>query len=289
MADSIDDLRFFVTLAETSTLTEAARIWGTSTARVSRRLRSIEDRLRIQLVLRRGSRGFELTGEGRTFRDEGRRILDQLEALEDDLSPEDRALSGHLRVVSTVGYGRHVVAPLVRSFREANLGVQVTLELSTLPLSAMVPGFDVAIQVGPVSDSALTLVKLESNRRVLVASPDYLERHGTPRLLADLQNHRCLVIRENGRSSSWPFIVEGRQVQVPIDADLECSDGDVVVDWCLKGTGIAMRSLWHVKDHLDSGDLVAVLPDIATPQADVVALYDADRHIAPRVGIFQGV
>lgn len=283
MALPVDDLEFFVTLAEAPTLTAAARHWGVSVAVVSRRLAALEGRLGVGLAAR-GARGIALTPEGERYRARGLEILRQIRDLEASVHPDPKELKGQMRVLSTVGLGRLHVAPLLAEFQRAHPGVEVSLELSSLPVAASLPDVDIAVRVGRVPDSSLLMRKLLSNRRVLVAAPSYAERRGLPAGLEELREHDCLVIRENDRESAWHFEVQGRPVTVPVSGALACNDGLAVTDWCLKGAGIAMRSLWHVGAYLDSGDLLPVLPEVATPSADVLALTERAMHTPPRVG-----
>lgn len=279
MAD-VDDLEFFVTLAAAGTMTEAARHWGVSVSAVSRRLKALEERLGTPLVHRR-ARGLELTAEGQQYHVRGGEILQQLRDLESSTNPDPKDLTGSIRLVSTVGLGRLHIAPLVHEFRRRHPGVDISLELTSLPLSAAVPGFDIGIRVGRVRDSSLAIRQLLPNRRVVVAAPTYLAAHGAPASLDDLKNHALLVVRENDGESIWRFLKDGQETAVPVRGGLVCNDGIAVTEWCLAGAGLAMRSVWHVAPYVRDGRLVQVLSDIGTPEADVVALFDTGTP--PRV------
>lgn len=282
MPSDVDDLEFFATLAAAGTMTEAARHWGVSISVVSRRLKALERRLGASLV-RRGARGLELTTEGRRYHTRGSEILRQLRELENSIHPDPRDLMGSIRVVSSVGLGRLHIAPLLHEFRDAHPGVDLSLELTSLPLSASVPGFDVGIHVGRVRDSALSARQLLPNRRIVVASPHYLAKYGVPRELDDLKAHSLLVVRENEGESTWRFYEAGKELALPVRGALVCNDGIAVTDWCLAGAGLAMRSSWHVAPFVRRGELVQVLPAIATPDANVLALFDAGGRAPPRV------
>lgn len=273
---TIDDLEYFTTLAGARTLTEAARYWGVSVSIVSRRLKAIEERLGVRLV-ERGARGIELTPEGRIYRSRGAEILQQVIDLESLMNPNPQELSGSVRVVCTVGLGRMHVGPLLKEFQAAHPKVECALELSSLPLSASLSGFDVGIHVGRVRDSSLSMRQLLPNRRVVVASPQYLAEYGRPTTIDDLKQHNCLVVRENEGESLWRFLVSGKEVSVPVRGGLSCNDGIVVTDWCIAGAGLAMRSEWHVSQFIRSEQLVHVLPEVKTPEAHVVALFDSSR------------
>lgn len=280
MSVPTDDLEFSTTLAGAQTLTEAARHWGVSVASVSRRLQALEARLGVALVTRR-PRGLELTPEGQQYRRHGTEILQQVRDLEAALNPDPHALTGRIRLISTVGLGRMHLAPILHEFQRDHPGVELELELSSEPLGASMPGFDVAVRVGEVPDSTLVMHRLAENRRVLVASPRYLGEHGTPQNVEDLRFHRCLRVRENERDSNWDFLVEGRTVSVSVSGTLSCNDGLAVTDWCRAGAGIAMRSTWHVGPMISSGELVHVLPHVETPQANILALTERSVYTPP--------
>lgn len=282
MSADVDDLEFFVTLAAAGTMTEAARHWGVSVSVVSRRLKNLERRLGAPLATRR-ARGLELTAEGRQYRRRGAEILQAVKDLETSINPDPQDLTGSIRVVCTVGLGRLRIAPLLRQFHDLHPGTDCSLELTSLPLSASLPGYDLAVHVGRVPDSTLAMRHLLRNRRVLVASPAYLATHGTPASLHDLRFHDLLVVKENEGDSSWRFIDNDKEITLPVRGALTCNDGIVATEWCLGGAGIAMRSTWHVEPYLRRGELIQVLPEIATPEANVVALFAAGAHTPPRV------
>jgi len=281
---SVDDLEFFTALVAAGTMTEAARHWGVSVSVVSRRLRALEQRLGVRLA-RRGSRALTLTPEGERYRAGGLSILQQVRDLDASIGNTPGEISGPVRVVSTVGLGRLHIAPLLREFQSLHRRVECSLELTSLPLSAVQPGYDIGIHVGPLPDSSRAVRRLLGNRRVVVASPGYLARHGVPGDVRELRGHDCLVLRENEGDVSWRFLLDGKETGVPVRGKLLCNDGIALLDWCLDGAGLAMRSLWHVEPYLRRGDLVHVLPHVPTPQADVVAVFDAGPGVPARVQV----
>ncbi|MGO1510266.1 MAG: LysR family transcriptional regulator [Actinomycetaceae bacterium] len=281
MTSEVDDLEFFTVLAAAGTMTEAARHWGVSVSAVSRRLRGLEERLGTPLAHRR-ARGLEPTAEGRRYAERGAELLQAVRDLEESLHPDTATLSGPLRVISTVGLGRAHVAPLLRELHALHPDLVVRLELSSLPLGASLPGFDLAVRVGDVPDSTLELHPLLPNRRIVVASPAYLAARGAPTSVEDLVGHDCLVVHE-GERDGWEFEAGGRRVRVPVSGRLTCTDGLAVTQWCLDGAGLAMRSTWDVAEHVRSGALVQVLPDVPTPEANVVALHAGGGRAPARV------
>lgn len=278
----VDDLAFFRVVAGSESLTAAARELSSSLPVVSRRLAALEQRLGVRLV-HRGARRMSLTPEGRLYAGRAAAILDQVHELDEQVADGAGHLRGAVTVLSTPGIGRAHIAPLLGDFVAQHPGVRAQLQVSSLPLQPQRRGFDVAIRVGSAPDSSLKMRRLAPGRRVPCASPAYLARRGTPATLADLADHDCIALRENEATSpAWAFGERGART-VAVGAHLSSNDGDVVTGWALDGRGIIMRSEWQVREHLASGALVRVLPEVATPRADVYALFDAERHVPRRV------
>ncbi|MFI8090786.1 LysR family transcriptional regulator [Streptomyces sp. NPDC086080] len=283
MKTSIDDLRFFQVVAASETLTAAARRLDSSLPVVSKRLRALEERLDVRLV-QRGTRRMVLTSEGALYAGRLESILAQLRELEDLVTEGSGELRGSLVVQATLGLGRDHVAPLVGEFAARHPHLQVELHTSALPLRPHRRQFDVAVHVGSPHDSSLRMRRLAKNRRVPCAAPSYLARRGTPARVEDLAEHDCIVLRENeGDYALWRFGEAGAPRQVRVGGSLSSNDGGVVTGWALEGRGVIMRSEWHVRPHIERGELVRVLPDVPTPAADVYALHEDDGHVPRRV------
>ncbi|WP_432251764.1 LysR family transcriptional regulator [Streptomyces sp. HNM1019] len=282
----MDDLWFFQVVASNETLTAASRELGCSLSVVSKRLSALEQRLDARLV-QRGARRLVLTSEGEQYAARSRTILDQVRDLEESLADRSAHLRGSLTVEATLGLGRAHVAPLVGEFGAAHPHLRVQLQTSALPLRPHRRTFDVAVHVGPPPDSSLRMRRLAANRRVPCAAPGYLAERGVPRTIDDLADHNCIVLREKESDYAlWRFGDTAHPRQVRVHGDLASNDGDVVTDWALQGRGVIMRSEWHVGPHLESGDLVRVLPHCPTPAADIYALHGGNGHVPLRVSRF---
>ncbi|MFJ6699424.1 LysR family transcriptional regulator [Streptomyces sp. NPDC091272] len=280
---SVDDLRFFQVVAASETLTAAARELDWSLPVVSKRLRALESRLDVRLV-QRGTRRLELTSEGALYANGLDSILDRLRELEDLVTEKSGDLRGALLVQATLGLGRAHVAPLLAEFAASHPQLQVQLDTSALPLRPHRRKFDVAVHVGSPPDSSLRMRRLAENRRVPCAAPSYLERRGAPTDIEDLARHDCIVLRENeGDYALWRFGDVSDPRHVRVRGPLSSNDGDIVTSWALEGRGVIMRSEWHVRPHIERGNLVRVLPHIPTPAADIYALLEDDGHVPRRV------
>lgn len=183
----------FVEVVARGSLSAAARAEGIAPAMIGRRLDALEARLGVKL-LQRTTRRLVLTDEGSAFLEDCQRILAEVGDAESAISEHSMRASGHLTVSAPAGFGRQHVAPLLPSFLAEHRDVSINLNLSDRVVDLVAEGVDVAIRIASLDDSNLVGVKLADNRRVVVASPAYLKRHGWPRQLADLARHNCLPI-----------------------------------------------------------------------------------------------
>ncbi|AUM00850.1 LysR family transcriptional regulator [Zoogloeaceae bacteirum Par-f-2] len=278
--DQLKQIESFVSVATRGSLSAAAREAGVTPAVIGRRLDALEARLGVKLLLRT-TRRITLTFEGSAFLEDCQRILNDLANAEASVSLGGIKPSGHLRLTAPAGFGRRHVAPVVMRFLQDNPEVSCTLELSDRMVDLLNEGFDCAIRIGELPDSSLVSVRLAENRRVVVASRDYLARHGIPQRPQDLLGHNCLCLAQQ---RGWQFTGEdGAPLLLRVAGNLECNDGAVLRDWTLAGLGLAWRSLWEVGEDLRSGRLVQVLEKWAAAPLGIYAVYPQRRHLALRV------
>jgi DNA-binding transcriptional LysR family regulator len=275
----------FVEVVARGSLSAAARAEGIAPAMIGRRLDALETRLGVKL-LQRTTRRLALTNEGAAFLEDCQRILGELEEAEAAIAERSARASGHLLVSAPAGFGRQHVAPLLPSFLAEHRDVSVNLNLNDRLVDVVGEGVDVAIRIASLSDSSLIGVKLADNQRVLVGSPAYLKRHGTPQTLADLAKHNCLPISSEGSQRGWTFIENGKQVTLKVAGNMVCNDGEVLHDWALAGKGLAWRSMWEVGPEIRAGRLCTVLDHHAAPGNDIHAVFAQRRHLPLRIRAF---
>lgn len=284
--DRFKQIATFAAVAARGSLSAAARAEGLSPAVVSRRIDALEERLGVKLM-QRTTRRVTLTFEGTAFLEDCQRILREMHDAEASVTLGGVKASGHLRITAPAGFGRQHVAPLVPAFVAEHPEVSITLLLSDRIADIVNEGVDLAIRIGSLEDSNLVAVKLADNSRAVVASPAYLERHGTPRHPDELGGHRCLTLGpEANQSRGWQFIVDGESYAVRGDGPFECNDGAVLHDWALAGQGLAWRSLWEIGDDLREGRLVTVLDEFAAPGTAIHAVFAERRRLPLRVRMF---
>ena len=275
----------FVEVIARGSLSAAARAEGIAPAMIGRRLDALETRLGVKL-LQRTTRKLALTNEGAAFLEDCQRILGELEEAESAVAERSARASGHLLVSAPAGFGRQHVAPLLPSFLAEHRDVTVNLNLNDRMVDVVGEGVDVAIRIASLSDSSLVGVKLADNHRVLVASPAYLKRHGTPLALADLAKHNCLAISSEGSQRGWTFLEHGKSVTLKVAGNMVCNDGEVLHDWALAGKGLAWRSMWEVGPEIRAGRLQTVLDQHAAAGNDIHAVFAQRRHLPLRIRAF---
>jgi DNA-binding transcriptional LysR family regulator len=288
--DKLKQLESFVSVATRGSLTAAARAEGVAPAIMGRRLDALEQRLGVKLLVRT-TRRISLTHEGSSFLEDCQRLLADFASAEASVTAGGVKASGHLRVTAPAGFGRRHVAPLVPRFRELHADVSISLNLSDRVVDLAGEGFDCAVRVGDMPDSSLISVRLADNRRLCVATPRYLKQHGTPAHPGELAKFDCLTLSsEASQTRGWAFKVPkgagSDLVYLKPGGPLNCSDGQVLHDWCLAGYGIAWRSTWEVEAEIAAGSLVALLEDFAAPANGIYAVFPHAKHLPLRVRLW---
>jgi DNA-binding transcriptional LysR family regulator len=288
--DKLKQLESFVSVAIRGTLTAAARAEGVAPAIMGRRLDALEERLGVKLLVRT-TRRITLTHEGSAFLEDCQRLLADLANAEASVSAGGVKASGHLRITAPAGFGRRHVAPLVPRFRELHADVTISLNLSDRVVDLAGEGYDCAVRVGDLPDSSLVSVRMADNRRLCVATPKYLQQHGTPRHPNELSRFDCLTLSSDAsQTRGWAFRVaknDGEEVvHLKAGGPLDCSDGQVLHDWCLAGYGIAWRSTWEVESEISAGRLLEVLPEFAAPPNGIYAVFPQRKHLPLRVRLW---
>ena len=284
--DRLKQIETFTAVATKGSLTAAARAEGVAPAVIGRRVDSLEERLGVKLLLRT-TRRITLTHEGSAFLEDCQRLLADLANAEASVSAGGVKASGHLRVTAPAGFGRRHVAPLVPRFLAQHPDVSVSLNLSDRVVDIVNEGFDCAVRVGDLGDSSLISVRLADNRRLCVASPTYLQRAGVPQSPSDLSRHECLTLSsEASQTRGWAFVIDGQLTHLRPSGRVDCSDGQVLHDWCLAGLGVAWRSTWEVEDEVRDGRLQAVLQDFAAPPNGIYAVFPQRKHLPLRVRLW---
>ncbi|GDY39054.1 LysR family transcriptional regulator [Acidovorax sp. NB1] len=262
----------------------AATELGTSPAYVSKRIRLLEQDLQVKL-LHRTTRRVAVTEEGERVFHWAQRILDDMEQLMQEVAVTRSEPRGLLRVSSSFGFGRQIVAPALSRLVAQHPGLQVRLEVFDRLVDVAGEGFDLDVRVGDEIAPHLIARRLADNHRVLCAAPAYLQRKGSPRTVADLAAHDCLVIKERDHPFGvWRLRSGAQEESVKVRGPLSANNGEMAVQWAVDGRGVVLRSLWDVGAHLQTGRLVQVLPQWQQ-EANVWAVYPTRLERSAKVRV----
>ena len=284
--DRFEDLQTFAAIVETGSFTAAAERLGANKSGVSRRVSALEERLGVQLI-RRTTRRLNLTDTGRSFYERAVGILADLDEAEAAVAQAHGELRGRLRVALPLSFGlRHMGEPIDR-FNKLHPRVCFDLDLSDRRVDLFEEGIDVALRIGKLRDSSLIARRLFEAHTVVAASPEYLEKNGTPQSPQALADHACLVysnLAEPDRCS-W-YDERGNLQRVQVRVAMSANNGDMLSQAAADGLGIVMQPTFIAHDRIRDGALVPILTDFEWPKTTAWAVYPPTRHLSYRVREF---
>ncbi|MDR6679068.1 LysR family transcriptional regulator [Pseudomonas oryzihabitans] len=257
LAGRSGEMTVFVQVVEAGSLSAAARALRLTPSAVSRSIARTEQRLGTRLLLRT-TRAITLTAEGEAYLRAARRILADLAEVEEAIADQG-VPRGRLRVSAALYHGRMILVPLVAAFSARYPDIVVDLALGDEVVDILAGQADVAIRFGQLADSPLTARPIGITGQVIVASPAYLARRGTPQVPEDLLDHNCLRFNFRRAAPDWPFRRDGRQFSLKISGNIECNSGEALAQLAREGAGIARIGAFSVADDLRSGALVPLL------------------------------
>ena len=279
-----DDLTLFVRIAQLASISAAARDLGITPAAASARLASFERLLGARL-LHRTTRQVTLTEDGRAFLPHAEHLIDAAAAARAALGREQMSPRGTLRIAAPSSFARMHIVPGLPDFMRHYPDLRPDMRISDSLVDLVEGAFDVAVRYADLSDSSFVARKIAPDRRILVASPEYLEQHGHPEALDDLDAHACLVV---GTLDLWTFEgPNGEKIEKRMTPALRINDGGAVCNAARAGLGIALMATWCAADELRAGALVPVLPTHTLVSTQTLwALYPSSRELAPKVRVF---
>ncbi|SHO60396.1 DNA-binding transcriptional regulator, LysR family [Pseudoxanthobacter soli DSM 19599] len=276
-------LSILTEVAAGSSLSGAARTLRISPMAATRQLSALEQDVGVRLV-HRTTRAIALTAEGQAFLPHAQALLDERSAAYASVRPVTEGAFGLLRLTASVAFSRKVMVPMIADFMSANPAVKVDLTMTDDLVDLVNEGLDLAIRIANLTDSSLVARRLAGNPRLLLASPDYLERHGAPRTLADLEAHDCLPI---SRTARWAFRASGQPLSAKIGGRFSANSIEGLLQACVAGLGIANLSAWFVRDEIAAGRLKVIeLADAVPEPLDVWAVYPSSRMVPVKVRLF---
>ena len=287
MSLDTDALRLFVRAADMLNISAAGRDLGMAPAVSSAKLAKLEQNLEAEL-LHRTTRKVSLSIEGADFLPFAREIIAQEEAALAALGKQTTTIRGTLRFAAPSTFAQLYIAPILPKFLEEHPDLSLDLRLSDVPFDLIDGSYDLALRNAPLFDTSLKGRKLADDRRVLCASPGYLETHGTPQSPADLANHRLIAFRDrqpralkSSRGGAGKFDPSNANSRLIID------DGQSQIQATVAGAGVSMNAVWSVHKELSAGRLVRILPDYEAAEDNVLWLiYPKSNVLSPKVRVF---
>lgn len=286
MADRFEDLRVFLQVVESQSISGAADALDVAPSAVSRRLKDLEERLGVQLILRT-TRQMSLTDEGRQFHERARRIMADLDEAEQLAAADNCSLTGTLRISVPLIFGNMELVPKITQFMAAQPDLVIDLQLDDRRVDIVEEGFDAAVRVGKLDDSSLIARKLATSRRLVCAAPAFLKQYGPISTPKDINTVPGLHYSNSKNSSGhWECIWEGQKISVRPITRMRSSDGIALKAAAVAGLGVICGPSFIVQDKLETGELVEVLADVDWGTHPINILYPQNKHMPRRLRIF---
>jgi LysR family transcriptional regulator for bpeEF and oprC len=283
--DRLEAIRLFIRVVESGSFSAAAREAGIGQAAASKQIAALEAKLGAQLLLRT-SRSLAVTDAGQTFYDGAIRLTEDFAALEALLRDNAGGPSGLIHVAVAPVFGRLYVVPRLPEFFESYPGIRVEMLASDRIVNLIEDGIDLAIRHGDLVDSSLTARRLATNSFVTVATPSYLERHGTPAEPSHLNKHSCIAFSSRRALRPWLFVMhDGAKVQHQPEGRFRTGDGEQLRAAVLEHLGIAHVPAWLVTPELASGALRAILHNYETEKLAISAVFPDRHRLAAKVRV----
>ncbi|SEI42770.1 DNA-binding transcriptional regulator, LysR family [Pseudomonas sp. NFR16] len=282
MLDSLSGIMAFVQVAETRSFTEAARLMEISSSAVGKSVSRMEERLGVRLF-HRSTRSVTLTAEGELFLERCKRIIQEAEQAEIELSQLADAPRGKLRI--SVPLQNTLIFPLLTGFMQAYPQIELDVDLSDRMVDVIEEGFDAVVRTGQPSDSRLMARKLGEYKLELVASPEYLARRGRPTHPNQLRDHACLLHKfpATGSLERWPVRDPDADSDPELGRVIACTTTDALTHMALEGLGIACLADFSTIEALRDGKLERVLPEFTDHRGSLWMLWPSGRNATPRL------
>ncbi len=283
MADLIPLFRSFIRVVEAGSFTAVAQEQNTSQPTISRQIAALEEHLGC-LLLQRTTRALTLTEDGRAFYAQAQLALEAIAEAETSVGRRKGKPTGTLRLASAAVLGRLHILPRLPRFLERYPDVSVELVMGDDFTDLVEQRIDLSIRVGALTDPGLVARRIGVSRRVLVATPGYLERQGTPRTPEELRQHNCILYTRLATGANWPFTGREGPISVPVQGRIRVNSTEGVRAAILSGLGIGMVPAWHFVDReIETGRLTILLPDYEPAPHPIHAVYPTRRFVAPKL------
>jgi DNA-binding transcriptional LysR family regulator len=286
MIDHAGEMAAFVRVVEANGFSAAAGGLGLSPSAVSKLVTRLETRLGVRL-LQRTTRALHLTADGEAFYAAARRIVAEIETLENEIAGQSGTPHGPLKVTTSLAFSTHQLAPIVGEFLERYPAVQLELLPTDRVVDVIDERIDVAIRIGKLADTSFMARKIGEDVRLICAAPSYLARRRTPQRPEDLARHDCIVNRDRPELNRWPFRIDGNIRLIEVGGRLAVNEGEAQMRLALQGLGIVCLTRLTLAAAIRRGELVPLLGDFyAEEPVPIHAVYPHRRHLAAKVTAF---
>jgi len=281
--DVMQSMAVFRRVVEAKSFSAVARETNMSQSTVSKHIASLEERLDTKL-LNRSTRFLKLTEAGKEYYHHCIRILNDFQEAEASIGKGKINPTGTLRISTSAAFGRTCIVPYLNEFLASYPDINIDLIFDDDYTDLVKEGIDLAIRIGPLEDSSLIARKIGSSPRVVVASTDYLVKHGRPKKPADLLKHDCLFYSLQKSPDLWYFnsTQEGDE-SIRVSGRLKASSPDAICDATIAGLGISILGEWYVRDYVKQGKLKIILPDYKPTAYDIHAVYPERKFVPQKV------
>lgn len=285
--NKLELLRTFVRVSELSSFTLAGERLGLPRSTVSEQIRALEALLGTRL-LNRTTRRVQATQDGLQLYERSKELLARMDEIEGLFHSDQAALAGRLRIDLPTLIARRIILPNLPSFVDCHPDVELEISCTDRQVDLLREGFDCVLRIGTLSDLDLIARPLGQMLQVNCASPAYLQRHGAPQSLADLQHHRLIHYVKNlgSRSPGFEYLQAGTLQVQPMAGAITVNSTEAYESACLAGLGLIQAPLAGLQSYLQRGELVTLLPDFVPPPLPVSLLYARQQHLPPRVRVF---
>jgi DNA-binding transcriptional LysR family regulator len=283
--DRLAALETFVRVVDTGSFSAVARQQGIGQPAVSKAVAQLEAWLGVSLLLR-STRSVVPTEAGRNFYERARRTVEEAADAVTAARGAASALTGKLRVSTSICFGRLHVIPRLSEFLDEHPDLEVELVLDDRQVDLVNEGIDVAMRMGPMPDSNMSARRLAQGRRVVVATPAYLQRHGVPTSPGDLSRHQAIINSRVPGFDTWTFRNGAQEVSVVLHGRLKVTAAEGLREAVKCNLGLTLASEWNFSPELKSGEVVAVLEDWALPATNLSAVYPTGRLATTKARAF---
>jgi DNA-binding transcriptional LysR family regulator len=282
--DRLDAMRLFVRVAELGSFAAVAQQLDLARSVVTRQIAGLEAHLGVKLMAR-STRRLSLTSAGTAYLEKCRVILNLVEAAETDVAEERLAPRGSIRMSLPLSFGLKRLAPLLLDFSRRYPEVGLDMDYTDRRVKLIEEGLDLSIRITRKLEGGDVARRIGSSRLQVVASPDYLARHGRPQHPSELIHHECLGYTSGGQTQGWQFIVDGRPETFPVRSRIQANNGDVLTEAAAQSLGITLQPDFILDAYLAAGRVERVLAGFPVAELGIYALLPSNRHVPHRVRV----